>query len=276
MKKDVKGLNDANKKGFAFFDLDYTLIPHDTQLLFCNYVLRKKPVRVFYTLFFFPALMLGALRILRSEGLKKTFLSFLWGISSNELDSLASAFVKEEVLPAIYPDLLAELEIHKKEGRVTILNTASPEIYARHIAKELGFDHYRATVVKIGNRMPLLPLFPERNNKRYVKLVSMRELLPKEMKKNIPEDPKQAEKSDTNGPKIPNSYAYSDSPADLPMLEIAENVTLVHPESSDLLRLAKKNGWRILHPVRPYKNSLENHLNNLKQAFGLYKRAAKK
>jgi len=32
------------KVGYALFDLDQTIVPWDTQLSFCNYVLKREPL----------------------------------------------------------------------------------------------------------------------------------------------------------------------------------------------------------------------------------------
>jgi hypothetical protein len=37
-------------KGYALFDLDHTLLPFDTQALFCNFVIRREPWRIIYLL----------------------------------------------------------------------------------------------------------------------------------------------------------------------------------------------------------------------------------
>lgn len=50
--------NVDTKGGLALFDLDQTLVPWDTQLLFCNCVLREEPWRRVYLLVFLPFLPL--------------------------------------------------------------------------------------------------------------------------------------------------------------------------------------------------------------------------
>ena len=71
------------KSGLALFDLDQTLIAWDTQLLFCNWVLRKEPVRRLYLLIFLPFLVFS--RVLGAEGMKRIFLSFLWRMPRSRL-----------------------------------------------------------------------------------------------------------------------------------------------------------------------------------------------
>ncbi len=41
-------------RSYAFFDLDHTLLPFDTQALFCNFVLRRERWRTWRHVTFVP------------------------------------------------------------------------------------------------------------------------------------------------------------------------------------------------------------------------------
>ena len=61
--------NDRNgvpEREFALFDLDLTLVPFDTQLLFCNYVLKAEPHRRAFLFLAGPFLVLYGLKIVAS------------------------------------------------------------------------------------------------------------------------------------------------------------------------------------------------------------------
>lgn len=45
---------------FAFFDLDHTLLPFDTQALFCNFILQREGWRRVWLLWFLPCVPLAA------------------------------------------------------------------------------------------------------------------------------------------------------------------------------------------------------------------------
>jgi phosphoserine phosphatase len=45
---------------------------------------------------------------------------------------------------------------------------------------------------------------------------------------------------------LEESYAYSDSESDLPMLELVGNPVAVNPDSA-LLAIARERGWRVMH-----------------------------
>ena len=61
----------------ALFDLDQTLLPYDTQALFCNYVLRRQGWRRMYLAAFLPVAPLRAAGAVSTRTLKRVFLSYL-------------------------------------------------------------------------------------------------------------------------------------------------------------------------------------------------------
>ncbi|MBP7949298.1 MAG: HAD-IB family hydrolase [Verrucomicrobiales bacterium] len=242
---------------FAFFDLDQTLVPWDTQALFCRHVLRREGWRRAYLPVFAPVVPLAAVKLVRSRGLKRVFLSYLWRMPLERLARHVEEFVSEAVLPIVYPEVRAELERHRSEGRITILNTASPDIYAENIAAALGFDHCFATRVPLpaSGRVPFCPRIAGPNNKREAKLSAMRHLLPPGA-------------TDPGAPPLADSFAYSDSHADLPMLRLAEHPVMVHPDKT-LAAIGRPSGWRELHPPRPFAGRWGYRLGCLRQAVGV-------
>jgi len=227
--------NVDTKGGLALFDLDQTLVPWDTQLLFCNWVLREEPWRRLYLLVFLPFLPL--VHVLGGEGMKRIFLSFLWGMRRERVEELVRGFVARYVPGEFYGELLEEVAREKAKGRLVVLTSASPELYARPIGEALGFDVSYGTRVEFGGRVGLFPDFTRGNNKGAVKVARLEEELGLV----------------AEGGTLVNSAGYSDSKADLPMLELCEEVTAVHLEGS-FAALAERRGWRVMRPARPWKD----------------------
>ena len=217
---------------FAFFDLDGTLLPWDTQLLFCNFVLKRQGWRRLLLLPFLCLVPLGALRILRSRALKRVFLGYLRGMRRDELAALAEEFAREVVAVHVWPEMRAEAEKRRAEGCVLVLNTASPGFYAEPIARALGFDHCVATAVVVPERMPVLARIDGPNNKRAAKIDAMRARGLLSADQPLP---------------VPGSWAYTDSPVDIPLLGCARHGVLVHPQP-EFAALAAENGWTIVKP----------------------------
>ena len=241
-------------KGYALFDLDQTLIPWDTQLLFCDFVLKRMPVRRLYLFIFLP--LLPFTKLIGTEGMKRVFLNYLWGLDREALDALAEAFVAQHFPNTFYAEIVALLEDEKSQGRTTVLSSASPEIWVKPIAQQLGFDHYFGTTLEMEPTVRLMPDIIGGNNKGANKLRKMRAVFPDGF------DP-------DSGDVLPDSHGYSDSHADLPMLRICEQATMVHP-TDKLLQEGETRGWRTLRPERPTMGRWQFAVACLKQALGVY------
>ncbi len=218
--------------GIAWFDLDGTLIPWDCQLLFRHFVLRREPWRGIFLPVFLAFLPLVGL--LGAGGMKRVFLTYLYGMSAGKLDEYSREFAAA-VMPCIYPEVRERLEEHRRRGDFLILASASPEFYVRYIGRELGFHLTLGTAVEMG------PFFPDlENHKGAAKVERLEGVLPAEYFENG---------------KLRHSHGYTDSTADLPMLALCHDVTVVNP-SATLEALAHAGGWEIICPSRPWKSKL--------------------
>lgn len=166
--------------------------------------------------------------------MKRVFLSYLWRMDRETLAGYSREFAAS-LMPAIYPELRAKLEAHRKAGHLLILASASPEFYVAEIGRELGFDLTLGTPVELG------PFFPDLvNHKGRAKVERLRQVLPSSYFENG---------------KLLRCHGYTDSPADLPMLSLCDSATVVNPSPS-LTALAEESGWEIVRPTRPWKSRL--------------------
>jgi|AntRauTorckE6833_2_1112554.scaffolds.fasta_scaffold47173_2 phosphatidylglycerophosphatase C len=219
--------------GIALFDMDGTLLAWDCQLLFRHHVIREEPLRAFSVPLFLVFLPFAG--ILGTENMKRIFHCFLWKMPPERLQELSRSFA-EKLLPNIYPELRTALEKHKHSGDFTILSSASPQCYVTEVGKLLGFDLSLGTVLENDKCFPDL-----RNHKGATKVTRLLELLPS---------------SYFHGGKLVNSHGYTDSTADLPMLAICDDATVVNP-NGNLTALAEKHQWTILRPARSWKKPSE-------------------
>lgn len=247
----------ASERGYALFDLDHTLLPFDTQALFCNFILQREPWRAIYLLWFLPVVPLVVVKLVSLRWMKRLFCSYLWGMPKEKLDRYAKEFAEEVVTLVAYPKLRAEVKRHREEGRVLILNSASPEIYVSDIARVLGFDHWVATKLAPYEKMPFLPEIIGPNNKHGAKIPAMRHLLPESF-------------DETSGVPLPDSWGYSDSSADVPLLSICERGVMIHP-SERFAAIGKDRGWETFTPDRPYRGKWGGRLASILQALGPYR-----
>lgn len=240
---------------YAFFDLDHTLLPFDTQVLFCNYVLHRHPWRIALHAWFVPFALGRAIGVVDTATAKRAFLSYLWGMKTSRLRRLAKDFAHDCVDTWIYPELRAEILRHKHQGRKLVLNTASPNFYAEEIAAVLDFDHCVSTNFHIGSIVPLRPPLLGSNNKREVKIDKMKAAIP--------------DVAALTDEQRFHCWAYSDSAADIPLLEFCGNRILVHP-SGALKKHFPEHDVTILTPRRPYWGKLGDMLSAFRQMLGLH------
>jgi HAD superfamily hydrolase (TIGR01490 family) len=224
-------LPDQRPAGIALFDLDGTLIPWDCQLLFRHYVVRREPWRAAFLPVFLGLLPLGG--VIGVEGLKRVFLSYLWRLDEETLRRYACEFATQ-VAAAAYPELLAKLEEHRRRGHFLILSSASPEFYVAEIGRQLGFDLVLGTEVDATIRRRFFPDLE--NHKGAAKVRRLHQRLPASFFENG---------------RLVACHGYTDSTADLPMLELCESATVVNP-SPRLAALAAEAGWEVVRPQRPW------------------------
>lgn len=240
---------------FAFFDLDHTLLPFDTQTLFANFVLRRERWRTGLLTGIFPVAVMRVTGLAKTVTAKRAFMSLYVGMKRETLLAYAREFAETEVKQWVYPELLEIMAEHRRAGRVLVLNTASPDYYVPDIGRVLGFDHSIATKVEIPPTVNWMPKVVGLNNKREAKLVHMKQAVPAVAAATKEE--------------LEDSWAYSDSSADLPLLKFAGNAMLIHP-SPALEAIGKEHRWQVLRPARPYAGRWGNWGSSLRQAVGCY------
>ena len=223
--------------GVALFDMDGTLLPWDTQYVFSCFVLRRHPWRRLLMPLFLACIPLYVLKIWDENRMKRAYLMYLWGLPSETVRQYGREF-GALAQDWIYPELEARLKEHRRRGDHCFMVSASPTFYAEPLGCLLGFDGVLGTDVVLDGRVPMMPKLPSGNNKGQVKVERLRAL------GILPEDGV-----------LKNSVAYSDSPADIPMLLSCERQVLVNP-SAALEMDQRFAGAESLHPVRPWKSSV--------------------
>ena len=230
---------------YVLFDLDQTIVPWDTQLLFRNHVLQQEGWRRVLTLVFL--LFTPLAKVLGTGTMKRIFHCYLWGLKKERLEELAADFVQTWLPRVTYGEILEEIIEYRKAGKTLVLSSASPELWVKLIGKRLGFDRSFGTRVDWGEKVPFFPDLIGENHKGEEKVRRFH-------KEGI-----------THG-----IAGYSDSRADLPLLEMCARKTLVNPLAR-IRAVGEERGWRILEPEKPWKNRLEFGWGCFLQLWGLYR-----
>src|SRR5262245_11566073 len=131
------------------------------------------------------------------------------------------------ILPRIYPQMLDEVHRHQDDGRATFIVRAAGNDLVKALAAVLGMEGGIGTSWEVGPDGK----FTGEMDGPFVygkgKVEAMRRF---------------AEKHDID---LSESWAYSDSVSDLPMLRSAGHAVVVNPDGP-LLEIARQEGWQVM------------------------------
>lgn len=139
------------------------------------------------------------------------------------------------ILPRVYPEMLAEVYRHQDAGRKTYIVSAAGSDMVSSLAAVLGMDG------GIGTRYVVSDdgVYTGDLHGPFVygpgKVPAMERI------------------AEENGIDLSESWAYSDSASDLPMLRAVGNAVAVNPDGP-LIQAAKENGWQVMRFDRLGRN----------------------
>jgi HAD superfamily hydrolase (TIGR01490 family) len=215
-------------QGAAFFDLDRTLMAGSSAFAFARaayksgLMSRRQLARDAWENVLFR---LRGSTDAGTDKLRDRIAQSLEGVRVRDLQRLAPD-VLVGVLPRLYPRMLAIAYAHQDAGRPVYICTAASQEMAELIALVLTFDGAVGSVSEIRDgHYTGLPGGPF--TYREGKAEAIRELAGRE------------------GIDLAESWGYSDSESDLPMLRAVGHPVAVNPDAP-LARIAREEDWEIL------------------------------
>src|SRR5918999_723955 len=218
----------AEPHGAAFFDLDKTLIEGSSALHFARaaykngMLSRRRLVRDVWANLKFR--VQGS----TDEGtdeLRQRILDALAGQRVVDLQRLGPD-VLAGILPLLYKDVLREAYAHQDAGRPAYIVTAASQELAEVLAHVLVLDGGIGMRSEVRDGVytgrPAGPFTYREGKAEAIREIAARE-----------------------GIDLTESYAYSDSESDLPMLRLVGHPVAVNPDA-ELSRVARAEGWRII------------------------------
>lgn len=188
------------KKAVALFDFDNTVASGDTIARLLVYDLKRHPWHVFFFIKVGIYYVLYLLKIVSFEKAKSALLFPLDYMSDQQLEQ----FYHQHVEIYYYPHVVEQMQKHKDEGCIVILCTASSEVYMQY--NQLPIDCLLGTQTKRVDHHPTHEIIGY-NCKGQNKVPRILDYLHSQ---NIDID-------------YENSYGYSDSNSDLPMLNLVKH-----------------------------------------------------
>jgi HAD superfamily hydrolase (TIGR01490 family) len=216
----------------AFFDLDKTIIAKSSTLAFTRPMFRagllsgKTLAKAGIAQAYYQAFGADEDQLERVKG---ELSAMTKGWDRAEIEALVTETVDEVVTPLVYAEALAIIEEHRREGRRVVVISASPEEIVRPLCRHLGIDDVIATRSEVDDEG------------RYTGEIEMYAFGPgkAEAMRAMAEE---------EGIDLEDSYAYSDSFTDLPMLEAVGHPVVVNPDA-ELRKIAEERDW----PIRTFE-----------------------
>src|SRR3954454_3588206 len=217
------------QRGAAFFDLDRTLMAGSSGMHFARaaygsgIVGRRQLMRWGVEHVHFR---LKGSTDERTAQLLSQVKELLEGVPARDIQRLAPGLLAG-VLPRIYPQMLDEVRSHQDADRPTFIVSAAGNDLVEMLARVLGMEGGIGTQYEVDGDGFLTGRIVEPFVYGDGKVAAMRGF---------------AEEHDID---LAESWAYSDSASDLPMLRAVGNPVAVNPDA-DLAQIAEAEGWRVM------------------------------
>jgi putative phosphoserine phosphatase/1-acylglycerol-3-phosphate O-acyltransferase len=209
----------------AFFDVDRTLLAGFSAMAFMRDKFSTEGIDIGKTI----TSLGGAFRFGMNQSSFPTFLEEssgdLVGLTEEELSAVGERVFNQRLVTDIYPESRALVEAHQKRGHTVAIISSATHFQIDDLARELGIEHVLCTELEFVNG-------------KFTGNV-VRPACFREGKAKAGRD--LAEEFDLD---LHQSYFYTDSRDDLPLLDIVGNPRLVNPDS-ELSQIGSRNGWPV-------------------------------
>jgi HAD superfamily hydrolase (TIGR01490 family) len=218
----------------AFFDLDKTVIAKSSTLAFARpltragFLSKRAMVKAGFAQAYYQ--MFGADHS-QMERIREELSGLTKGWDRTEIQRLVAETVDAVVAPLVYAEALSIIDEHHRAGRMVVVISSSPVEVVEPLGTYLGVDRVIGTKSELdehGRYTGRLEFYAYGEGKAE----AIREL------------------ADELGLSVEDSYAYSDSITDAPMLELVGHPVAVNPDK-ELRALATERDWQIVEFIRP-------------------------
>jgi HAD superfamily hydrolase (TIGR01490 family) len=213
----------------AFFDLDRTLMAGSSGMHFARAAYRggmvSRPQLAKWALEHVRFRLRGSTDERTAQVLSQVK-ELLAGVPERDIERMAPSLLAG-VLPRIYPAMLDAVRVHQDAGRATFIVSAAGNGLVEALARVLGMDGGIGTSYEVDGDGLLTGKIEEPFVYGAGKVVAMRRF------------------ADEHGVDLSESWAYSDSASDLPMLRAVGNPVAVNPDR-ELAEVAVAEGWRVM------------------------------
>lgn len=210
------------KKKLAIFDVDFTITRRETLMELYRYSVKENKRNIRYL----PRALYGGIMYLAGvydeKRVKESFLKFIDNMDEKELKSFVKRFYENRLSKILYNDSIEMIKKLKSEGYDIYLISASPEFYLNELYSIKEIDKIIGTRFAFEDGKFKRKMIGK-NCKGAEKVVRLNEVLKKE---NIEVD-------------YENSYMFSDSLSDKPLLDLVGNAYLINYKKNTDIEILK-------------------------------------
>ena len=220
----------AAKPKLALFDLDHTLLDGDSDVLWCDFLIARGVLdgaefgqRNAAMARDYQAGSVGA------QAFCDFYASTLAGRTAAQWETLRQAFLREVVAPRLGTAARALVRQQQGLGALVVLTTATNRFITELTAQDLGIEHLIATDCEMATDGSFTGRTCGTLNMREGKVTRLHAWLA------------------ARGQALADfeSWAFSDSSNDLPLLQSVQHAVVVHPDER-LAAIAAGCGWPVL------------------------------
>jgi HAD superfamily hydrolase (TIGR01490 family) len=220
----------------AFFDLDKTVIAKASMMAFgrpfyrAGLLSRRAILRGLWAQLIYLHLGASEEKLAR---IRESVLALTKGWDQRRIQQIVAETLDDIVEPITFVEALELIDEHRAAGRRVYIISASPAEIVEPLGRFLGADESLASHARVGEdgrytgEMDVYAYGPYKAD--LIREVAARD-----------------------GVDLSQSYAYSDSYTDLPMLESVGHPVVVNPDKI-LLKVARERDWEVLEFVRPVR-----------------------
>jgi HAD superfamily hydrolase (TIGR01490 family) len=217
----------------AFFDVDRTIVSVNTGRLFLRDLRRRGQISFFRMLRALGWMAKYHLSLIDLQWVATRLAGEMAGQIEREFAETCRKWVEKDVLPLVVPGAREKIEKHRAEGHLLAILSTSPNYVTEPLAEILGIEEVMSTRFEVdGGLFTGRLLGPACVGKGKV---------------HWAEDLGSRRQVD-----LSQSWFYTDSYTDMPMLERVGNRVVVNPDPR-LKRIAKRRGW----PVQDWRRVAE-------------------
>lgn len=209
-------------KKLAIFDVDFTITKKETLMELFKYVIKEDKRNLVYIPRAITSGLLYLTKVYDEKRVKESFLKFIDGKTEKEIKGLVNRFYQNRLSKILYKDSIEMMKNLKKEGYDIYLISASPEFYLYELYAIEEIDKIIGTKF-IFDQGIFKRQMKGCNCKGEEKVRRLKEVLKEE---NIEVD-------------FENSYMFSDSLSDKPLLDLVGNPYLINYRKKNEIEILK-------------------------------------